>query len=133
MNHESKQYLAMSKEFLLAAEIAFEQRLKSPTVSLAVHSAILAKDALLLREFGIAPRETNHGVATAELKSTGLVSSATVTQLSALLSAKNAAEYDAKVFSTEKAGTLLIQATRFVATIESLLGPVGTDSDPEYA
>lgn len=127
MEHEYKQFLAMSKDFLAAAEVAFENNLKSPTVSLAVHSAILAKDALLYREFGIVPRETNHGVATSELKSTGLVSFSTVTQLAALLSAKNAAEYDAKIFSMEKTRTLLTQAQRLVATIESILAPETTD------
>ena len=126
MKNSAKPFLENSKDFLRAAEIALAADLRSPALSLSVHSAILAKDALLMG-FGIKPiKASSHRVAVAQLKSTGLLPESAVLQFSSLIAAKGAAEYDVEIFVVERAKTAVTRARRFIDNVEERLKDAGT-------
>lgn len=110
-----------ARDFLEAARICQSKSLHSPAVSLAVHSAIYAKDALVYARDKKPLRSKSHRESLDEVKALGLLSASALNQFASLLSSKNAAEYDVAVFSAVRASGLVKQAERFLATVLRLV------------
>ena len=115
------QYLSQANSYLLAATHARQQGLNNPAISLAVHAAILAKDAYCIEIAGSSRKSRDHHAAIAELQGAGGVPGPQLNQIRSLLASKNSAEYEAQVFSDAKCDKLLTQAERFCAFVENTL------------
>jgi hypothetical protein len=121
MKPQAAQAIRQSKNFLEAARLLGSQDLVNQSISMAVHSAIQAKDALCIEFSGRTQRPKSHNQALEELKSTGKVPKAQLDQFRDLLGAKNDSEYEAPNLSSQRAAVLLLQAERFYYfAVESL-------------
>lgn len=79
MKPKAAQAIRQSKNFLEAARLLRSQDLVNQSISMAVHSAIQAKDALCIEFSGKTQRPKSHNQALEELKSTGKVPKAQLT------------------------------------------------------
>lgn len=121
MEQHLEKSIKLAEEYLAAAKISLEHGLSKPAISLAIHSAIHAKDALYLKERGIVVKPRSHAQAIKDLRSLGVLAESSLNQLSRLLASKAEAEYGQQDLPIFDAVALVRDAERFLATVKAYL------------
>lgn len=93
MENHPERPIKLAEEYLAAAKLALANHLANPAISLAIHSAIQAKDALYLKEAKEIVKPRSHGEAVKQLRSLGILGEASLNQMARLLASKAEAEY----------------------------------------
>lgn len=93
MEHHPARSVKLADQYLEAAKLCLELRLTNPAISMAVHSAIHAKDAVYLKERNTIPKPRSHSQASGYLRSLGVLKESAVRQFARLIASKSEAEY----------------------------------------
>jgi uncharacterized protein (UPF0332 family) len=121
MEQHPERSIRLAEEYLAAAKLALGDQLSNPAISLAIHSAIQAKDALYLKVKKEIVKPRSHGQAVKHLRSLGVLGEASLNQLSRLLASKSEAEYGQLELPILDAVESIRDAERFLETVKALL------------
>ena len=121
MEQHPERSIKLAEEYLAAAKLALGDELTNPAISLAIHSAIQAKDALYLKLKEEIVKPHSHGQAVRHLRSLGVLGEASLNQLSRLLASKSEAEYGQLELPILDAVESIRDAERFLETVKALL------------
>ncbi|HEY7853533.1 MAG TPA: HEPN domain-containing protein [Aquiluna sp.] len=122
MEHHPAQSIKLADQYLAAAKLCLELRLTNPAISMAVHSAIHAKDAVYLKETGVIPKPRSHGQAPGDLRSLGVLKESAIRQFARLIASKSEAEYGQENLPVLDAVSSVQDAERFLLAVKTFLG-----------
>jgi uncharacterized protein (UPF0332 family) len=121
MEHHPATSINLAEEYLAAGKLALSLELTNPAISMAIHSAIHAKDAIFLSLKKKIVKPRSHAQATRDLRSLGILEEASLNQLSRLLASKAEAEYGQQDLPILDAISSIRDAERFLETVKSHL------------
>ena len=124
MEHHPAQSIKLADQYLEAAKLCLELRLTNPAVSMAVHSAIHAKDAVYLKERYTIPKPRSHSQASGDLRSLGVLKASAIRQFARLIASKSEAEYGQEDLPVLDAVASIQDAERFLASVKKFLGSI---------
>lgn len=81
MEHHPAQSIKLADQYLEAAQLCLELRLMNPAISMAVHSAIHAKDTVYLKETEAISKPRSHSQASRDLRSLGVLKESAIRHL----------------------------------------------------
>ncbi len=122
MEHHPAQSIKLADQYLAAAKLCLELRLINPAISMAVHSAIHAKDAVYLKETKTIPKPRSHGQAAGDLRSLGVLKESAIRQFARLIASKSEAEYGQEELLVLDAVASIQDAERFLSAVKKFLG-----------
>jgi len=117
MESIARRSLRYSADYLQAARLVLAEDRTDPAISLSVHSAIYAKDALQLKLNQPVSKTRSHSQAISDSRSLGVLPESTLIQLGRQLAAKSEAEYGQDTARSAIAESRVVDAERFFATI----------------
>lgn len=121
MEHHAEGSIRLAREYLAAAKLALANNLANPAISLAIHSAIQAKDALFLHMKKEMVKPRSHGEALKQLRSLGVLGEASLQQMGRLLVSKAEAEYGQLSLPIIDAAHSVRDADRFLESVQAHL------------
>lgn len=122
MERHPAQSIKLAEDYLAAAKRCLELRLTNPAISMAVHSAIHAKDAVYLKETEAIPKPRSHGQAPGDLRSLGVLKESAIRQFARLIASKSEAEYGQEDLPVLDADSSVRDAERFLLAVRTFLG-----------
>ena len=122
MEHHPAQSIKLADQYLVAAKLCLELSLTNPAISMAVHSAIHAKDAVYLKETEAIPKPRSHGQAPGDLRSLGVLKESAIRQFARLIASKSEAEYGQEDLPVLDAVSSVRDAERFLLAVRTFLG-----------
>lgn len=122
MEHHPAQSIKLADQYLAAAKRCLELSLTNPAISMAVHSAIHAKDAVYLKETETIPKPRSHVQAPGDLRSLGVLKESAIRQFARLIASKSEAEYGQEDLPVLDAVSSVRDAERFLLAVRTFLG-----------
>lgn len=122
MEHHPAQSIKLADQYLVAAKLCLELSLTNPAISMAVHSAIHAKDAVYLKETETIPKPRSHAQAPGDLRSLGVLKESAIRQFARLIASKSEAEYGQEDLPVLDAVSSVRDAERFLLAVRTFLG-----------
>lgn len=122
MEHHPAQSIKLADQYLVAAKLCLELSLTNPAISMAVHSAIHAKDAVYLKETETIPKPRSHAQAPGDLRSLGVLKESAIRQFARLIASKSEAEYGQEDLPVLDAVSSVQDAERFLLAVKTFLG-----------
>ena len=122
MEHHPAQSIKLADQYLEAAKRCLELSLTNPAISMAVHSAIHAKDAVYLKETDTIPKPRSHAQAPGDLRSLGVLKESAIRQFARLIASKSEAEYGQEDLPVLDAVSSVQDAERFLLAVKTFLG-----------
>ena len=122
MEHHPAQSIKLADQYLEAAKRCLELSLTNPAISMAVHSAIHAKDAVYLKETETIPKPRSNAQAPGDLRSLGVLKESAIRQFARLIASKSEAEYGQEYLPVLDAVSSVQDAERFLLAVRTFLG-----------
>lgn len=121
MERHPQRSIKLAEEYLAAAKLLLDERLINPAISMAIHSAIHAKDAIYLKATKTIVKPRSHAQAVRDLRSLGILGEASIRQLARLIASKSEAEYGQLELPVLDAVSSIQDAERFLETVKANL------------